>query len=135
MSPPQPLALSVPTLVAPVARTALSSVCMPAVCQVPVQSLVVQPLSQQSQLMSCGSLKRSKTTPWSFLKKLATELQYAGEWSRSAILRPWPVLPSAGGGTRGVQWGGAVAYMAPAGRGAGEAGDAVREVAAPSGGG
>src|SRR5438309_6648691 len=39
--------------VAPAIRTALTSVCIPAACQPP---LVVHPLSQQSQEISCGSL-------------------------------------------------------------------------------
>src|SRR5579884_1372681 len=64
--------------VAPVERTALSSCCMPAACQ---PDEVRHPLSQHDQEMSWGSLYRSKTTPGSDLKVVATEVQNAGEWS------------------------------------------------------
>ncbi len=46
--------------VAPVARTAFTSDCIPAVFQ--AGDPVEQPLSQHDQLMSCGSLKRSNST-------------------------------------------------------------------------
>src|SRR5579875_1302040 len=77
------------TLVAPVARTVLTSVCMPATAKgTSVQGLAlaaVLPLSQQSQLVVKGSLYRSKITDELLLKVLATEVQKAGAWSRSGM--------------------------------------------------
>ena len=49
---------------------------MPAACQ---PADVVQPLRQHDQLMSCGSLYKSNTTPEIALKVPPTELQKAGE--------------------------------------------------------
>src|ERR1700737_4706596 len=60
---------------APVLRTALTSESMPAVCQ---PAGVVQPLRQQSQLIPCGLLKRSKSTAGSERNAVATKLQKAG---------------------------------------------------------
>src|SRR6187455_2352710 len=85
--------------VAPVARTALSNSCIPAAVyptcgQVPAPLLPSRRQSQAavvSRLSSgYGSLKRSKMTAVFVLKVVATDVQNAGEWSRSAI-GTWPV--------------------------------------------
>src|SRR5581483_11459965 len=73
---------SISTFVAPVARTVLISVCIPATAKpTPEQAPdwgAVLPLSQQDQLTSCGSLYRSKITEELLLNVLATDVQKAG---------------------------------------------------------
>src|SRR6266851_2757651 len=84
------------TLVAPVARTVVTSVCMPAAAKgTSAQGLAltaVLPFFQQDQALGLlpvlpvnGSLKRSKITAELLLNVLATEVQKAGAWSRSGI--------------------------------------------------
>src|SRR5919199_1738963 len=82
--------------VAPVARTVLTSDCIPTACQ-PCGSR--QPSRQQDHVTSCGSLNRSKITDLSFTNVDATDDQNAGAWSASGIGSRVPVAEAEPGAT------------------------------------
>ena len=69
------------TFVAPVLRTAVTRLCIPATCQVPrrLPELALQPSRQHVHDTPVGSLNRSKMVAGSALKAVATWLQKVGE--------------------------------------------------------